>query len=358
VKNGTSAWTADELDQVYAAFGQLSEAEKGAIHDVTLSRERKCQETTAGGEVTAASYTYEIKETGKNQHVLVATMCVSDAAFNTPLAAQSGGTPGVIIHEVGHAIEKRAAKEADIAANTAVDEANRQTETLNASITSENKEFKAARDKYEKWTDAQQTTAGLTAYFRALDRIDKAINALDKWDPKVPSFAPDAQGKLQPVDERGDAEKAADEWLRKREDAWANLVDKQPGHPVLTDYAPVNRAQDEMVKAAKEHARLKAEAQSKNADLEKTLDKLGARTITARLKRFIDFAKANNVPSLSDYTDREWEKAQKSGDYETYWVEMFAEAFRLWKTQRDALKNQSPERAKLVEWFDKGNYLQ
>jgi hypothetical protein len=84
----------------------------------------------------------------------------------------------------------------------------------------------------------------------------------------------------------------------------------------------------------------------------------GGHEISRRLDAFAAVIDANQIGPLSwpgtqdeSYTARVLRIEGRARFYE----EMFAEAFSMWRTDREALQDQAPA---LVRWFDQGNHLQ
>ncbi|NNH06960.1 peptidoglycan-binding protein [Cellulomonas fimi] len=327
VRDGSASWTLPQLAKVHAAIAAVPAADRAALAGVDLVRERTL--TNAAGEPLAGLFSHRAAlAAGATTATRSASLSIADSAFAGDGlsfigdATRSGpASAHTIVHEVGHAVETKAQRDAQFATLQAQGAMNAEVARVNAAVLRHNAAGPAAFAAARRWTRAQQGQA--RAFLATVRTTSTRVNAVAQNDDP---------------DRNAAREAAARTAVQRRDAARAALP---AGHPALTDFAALLSAQDDWLTAAVARAQANATVHARRAD-EDVVTGGGGRS--QRLDDFVAVVNANSIPPLTEYARRNW-----PGHPE----EFFAEAYSFWRNDRQYLQTNAPA---LVTWFDGGGH--
>jgi hypothetical protein len=331
VKDGSAAWTLEELAKVLAAFQRLPSADRVALAGVDLIREHTLND--AKGNPLAGLFSHEASvKAGATSATRSDTLSIADGAFSGDALSfigdaksQSPASFQTILHEVGHAVETKGLREAQFASLQAQANLNGKIIAMNTAIQAANSATKAAFNTFNTYSNDQRKSA--TTYVNSVNAVTGKLNAMSSNNDVA---------KHQPL------EKAATQTLQARDAAKAALSKSNAGHPALTDFVSASSRQDDWFAAAKERAT--AHIQLNTAKVAETAVS-GAPGQSKRLKNFVDFVNKSKVEPVTEYAAKNWPAHPE---------EFFAEAYSLWLNDRVYLETNAKP---LVGWFDAGEHL-
>jgi hypothetical protein len=414
VSDGTAKWDPVELNKIAGAFALLRTSDRSALQGVELVRASTLDGGKACGMFTSSTSMSETAVTSEDK-LQIANCAFRDEGtkFVGGKTVQSPASYQAIVHEVGHAVARRALHEATVADMEAAlaqnqagkaltgagattkgfaDEYNAILEdlktlesdlaaarksknqaaiaTAQAAVDSKKKDKAAKKKQYEDANTAQK--AAQKTYDTAKvkveekDKVKKAAKApIGKYVFAASSKKTAATGLLNSAkrsaagykttdqDEsaayrdavegvataiakyttdaaaaEGDAlnalDSAVDPALNARTKAREALTTANPANPALKSFQPVESAQD--------------------AWLEAEMTLAYARFRTMRVEKFVEFVNANKISPFTQYAKETWPVKPE---------EFFAEAYSLWRTDPDFLKNSHRD---LFNWFEKSGY--
>ena len=341
VDDGSSQWSKEELEKVYAAFSRLPASDRTALQGVKLVRE---QTLTHDGQDLAGLFKHEAQlPQGGTSASRSDTLSLADKAFASDNISFIGdksnaavGSFETILHEAGHAVEQKALFDAQFSTMEAMAEENQNIATLNTKIASLNNVMSAFNN--EKSSAFQKVQSYTSPEKKACQGFLGAINKV--------TTALGAYSQNSTVSQHQNVEQKSNTAIQKRDAEKAKLNSK---NPALTDFAATLNRQDEWFTAAQKRAKAHTD---KEASTEKVKDRKakekkvsGSKNRSKRLDNFVGFVDKNKIPPLTDYAKKNWPK--KPGEF-------FAEAYSLWLNDRTYLQaNAQP----LVTWFDNGEHL-
>lgn len=398
VTSDTATWSLDDLNKVVAAFGFVK-GDKTALTGVELIRV-----DSLGGD-TAGEFNQEQSVTGTTV-VNNATLKLANKAFEGDpvrfVGDASKASPAsyeTIVHEVAHAIEKRARRDAVQAhnqaiakSNEAINKQNAVVNVLNPLVDASNKlvdEFNnattaAERAKIKPKLDAAKAkVAAAQKKFAAAEAVSTTAKqeAEDKKKlaeatllsaASTAALQTDSQAKKTNFDTAlATAQTAASKFVAADATAAASFIQAiSDATKAISDYvtaaavdgADVDAEDQKVLKAfekrdAESTALLKAApknpapgafgatvtAQDTWFTAERT--QAHAQKRTARLQKFVEFVTTNSISPFTPYAKKNW--PFKPGEF-------YAEAYSLWRTDPVYLKTNAQL---LFDWFEKGSYL-
>lgn len=416
VVDGDASWTAEELNIVAGAFALVPDKDKGVLQDVDLKRVAVIDATHAAQfslETAAVDETTTAASQTKTLSVGNATFASADKLFvgggQTPAQPRAYQT---IVHEVGHAVASKAVAVADLASakatiaanqaitksNEAIDATNNELPALNAlideynaivvklnatqnatdraTLESERKAKKAEVDAKQKEVDQlkKDQDAAKAAATTAKDAATKAkagaaatrvpASAVQAGMTNVKNLRATAGTALKAAQASAggfatadaDASKSyrdAVEAVSKELTDYTTEVEAGTADPdsrddsVKTAMATRDSEKDSLTKAAAGNPALAAFAPVETAQLTwanalKTQSRLPQRTL--RVQHFVDMINANKIVPFTPYAKENWPHNPE---------EFFAEAYSLWRTDKDYLKlNSEP----VFNWFEAGHH--
>lgn len=391
VTDGDAPWTVGELNLVLGAFARIPAADINALEGVVLKR---MHSLTVNGKTLAGLFEHNqgVQDTTVTNE---ATLNLADSVFPAVATNFAGGKSSevsasflTILHEVGHAVEVKQLRDASNARNKAIAERNEATgkyndandarnaevAPLNALAAEVNKlkapsqaaeraskmaEYNAQKAKFEKTkanADALNTKLekAKTAQTVATDKADSAT-ARPALEPSTTAAAAAAAAALTrakavaasrtaesdmyrtATDSASTALKDLASALNKKEfhetqksaaiaaiasaeSELENLKANHPTDPAITTFEPVTKAQRTW------------------------LDLLVASDQSKRLRKFVDFVKANKIVPFTKYAKDNWPSQPE---------EFFAEAYTLFLNDPEYLKANA---LALHDWFKNGSY--
>ena len=324
VRNGTGTWTLPDLTKTYAGLSRLPAADRSALKGVELIRELTLVDEK--GKALSGRFSFKEGVSGTTvideRQLLIANIAFDDDAKSFIGGAATAGPASfhTIVHEAGHAAEKKASLDAKRAESEALVSSNKAQDATNAAVATVNAEVKKAEKVFKGRPKATKTAAA--AYHSAVGKAVSAINA----------FANDNTNADHPKTEKPAADAIAARDAQKA---------KVPvGNPVPGDFATASKAQDDWFASGKVRAAARAKLSATRATLKTT----GGSGNTARVQAFVAFVKKEKIPPLTKYAKDNWPKHPE---------EFFAEAFSLWLNDPEYLKSQAPT---LKTWFDTGKH--
>jgi hypothetical protein len=341
-------WSPEEVDAVHEGLGLLSRVERDAIGP-GLSLVRVVSIPTRVGGVEPHALT----STGA-QLVNGTPTRVKKVEFGNQFTGQHSSMVRVVVHELGHLIDSARAHDTRVASMRATAAIEPARVAVNATRSPFAGIWNAAAGA--GGTVTRYTRPQVVAFSACLDAIELAVEAyLAMWET-ANQAAIATVIRDQPAREQALVTALAD---RDRE--WAALPISSPGHPAITDFRPVIDGLDAAVAAVRAYAAARiAQAQAAQAH---------AATVTGvdpdeRSNRLVEFER---VVDANGYGPLRWpDGPPEARDSYTGLVlrhqgrasflrEMFADAFSMWRTEREALRDQAPL---LVSFFDNGRHLQ
>ena len=322
VKDGKGKWTLEHLSKTWAALSRLPTDDRLALNGVQLIREKKLAGDQTGRFEAKTGMTSDGKKVIDERQLLIA-----DAAFARDATSFVGGTAATgpasfltIVHEAGHAVEKKAALDAKRAEGEAILTSTSADAAAAKAATAVKKAAPKADAAFSKRPAAVQTAA---AAYR--DAVKKATTAIE-------AFADDTSDADHP-----DTEKPAADAITARN---AELAKLPKGSPAGGDFAKLSKAQDDWFAAALKRAAARAALSAKRT----ALAKAGGIDDSARMQAFVAFVTKESIPRLTKYAEDNWPGKPD---------EFFAEAYSLWLNDPEYLQSQAP---KLKAWFDAGKH--
>jgi hypothetical protein len=313
LRNGASSWSVAELNKVYDALAKLPAGDVAALKGVTLAREKTLTAdkpaSTAPGEeapkeekveaLDGKFVTRQKIDTGATEFTDEVELQLADSAFNS--AAQTEET---LFHETGHAVASKARRDA----------------------------FRGqlkATAKFNKRVDEQAAT-------------DSALtSAANTMNPVATDASAIANQVNDLVKQRGVAKTKAD-----KDAIDAQIKELKKEHAELSKkLAPLKEAHKK-AQAADTTAISNKDAAEKAKDTAvETADKTKAASgAHLPVQRFVDFVAEKKIPPITKYAAKHWPSEPE---------EFYAEAYSLYRTNPDGLKEKSTE---LFNWFKGGNY--
>lgn len=397
--DGTASWSDAEISDVAAALAMLPAADKPALKGVELIRVQSlganAGEFSVGGGVAKGATAVTAKPSLK----------LADSAFPKTALQFYGGSKGtvpasfqIILHEVGHAVEKevyRAAREALdkalINVNVAVGPLNetvaalkpltekrtdlymkykaatdaKDKEALRKKIEALDAKIKPLRTRYEsrraKYDTAETTGAAKKA---DVEKTRVAAATVQPFETDAAAKKPSAAGSLTAAKAAVQA-LAADEvtssaaYTKAVEDTAAAITtfatdaaaDKGTiddlDSVVLAKVAARDAARDALAKSTPGHKALAAlapAATAQDAWLEAERVLARARKRTLRVQKFIDLVTTNNIQRFTKYSEENWTLKPE---------EFYAEAYSLWRVDPQFLETNYKV---VYDFFQNGDY--
>lgn len=313
LRNGASSWSVAELNTVYDALAKLPAGDVASLKGVKLAREKtltadkpasappdeeapkeKKEESLDGKFVTRQEIA-----TGATEFTDEAEIQLADSAFSS--AAQTEET---LLHEAGHAVASKASRDAfrgqlkaTAKFNKSVDE---QAVTDSALTTAADAMNPVATDAN---AIANQVNALLKQKAAAKTKADK--DAIDAQLKDLRKEHAELSKKLSPLKEAHKKAQTADTTATSNRDAAEKAKDT------------AREAADKTKASSGEHL---------------------------PVQRFVDFVTEKKIDPITKYAADHWPSEPE---------EFYAEAYSLYRTNPDALKEKSAE---LFNWFKGGNY--
>jgi len=384
---------------VAAAFALVPAGDRAALKGVELIRV-----DSLGGD-TAGEFGHE-QSVADTTVVNTATLKLADKAFKGDPVSFVGdagkASPAsyqTIVHEVAHAIERKAKRDAVHAhhqamakRNEAVNKQNQAKDVLNPLVDASNalveefntattaaeqakikpkldaakakaaaarKTFDAAKTKTDAATkdaaDKEKLAAATLLSAAAMTALLADSQAKKKSSDSTLAAAQTAAKSFDPADATAaatfttavdDATKAISDYVTAAAVDGADL-DAEAGK-VLNAFEKRDVERTALLKAAPKNPAPgafdpAATAQESWFAAERT--QAHAKKRTARLQKFVDFVTANNISPFTPYAKKNW--PFKPGEF-------YAEAYSLWRTDPTYLKTNAKD---LFAWFEKGSYL-
>jgi hypothetical protein len=342
VREDDANWDADLLQGVADALATLSDAERAAVSGVTFVRVRETK--VKGGDRDAqAVHHFDVSSQPGQPPVDVKEIMVGDSA--TSLRRE--GLVSLIIHELGHGIEESVRTEARFQVFQA-------EYNYNQAFDANNRSHMPFADAYNAFGSKKYPDTEIRAARPFLTPLDDAAKAYQEL--RALAGKPD---DADVVAQHGALDAALTSALARRDAEWAKLTAAPSDSALVADgkllLPKFDAAVADLRKLIDTRVRRKAAA---DADT-KAIGAIGGHEVPARLVAFKQVVDAESIEPLSwphtageSYTanvrrvehDKPWR----------YYEEMFAEAFAMWKTDKQALHDQAPA---LERWFDQGNHL-
>ena len=311
------AWSAEELSRVHEAWSQLTPGERANLKGLDLKRDGQAPADVSaankGSGQVAGLYEPNV-EADANGRKAAPSITYYDAAFpkpeNTPESRRS--SMHVILHEAGHAVEKRAYDDAMAASNAAV-------EKLNPIVGEEkqaNADLKAAQAPLNKGLHAEKTPAHIKEG-KAFVAADNAMRA--------------AEGQLDAAKtpaQLAKANAAMDKAVAQLDAATAGMSADNPAASAVQTYADARKAR---------------------ADVGRRYGDASVGYETAHAQEAALGAKGN-TKTIADFSKSIKGDKPVSGYGGTAPDENFAEAFALYRRDPATLQANNP---KTYAWFAK-----
>ncbi|HET7502158.1 MAG TPA: DUF4157 domain-containing protein [Kofleriaceae bacterium] len=318
----------DELNKVAAAWSKLSPAEAAALEGYALIRTdtltgpdgKPAAGLTTTGDVIAPD---RLSSTRQREIRFADLAFAGDAvSFVGDTENAAPASADTILHEAGHAQERKAkvdAESAHVEAEMATNVADKQYS-----------------DQHQKASDtmtaAEASVSKLNRTKRAASKgyVDAFRAAFDAIDAPTAEQDPTKVAALL---------QAADAAVQARNTARDALKDG----PAVAAYATALTEQDALLAAVK--ALMAARQTVDTAEASQTAARDPTGTQSARVQRFVDFVNTKGIKPFTDYAKRNWP---------AHPGEFYAEAFALWHADPKFLASSFPE---LKKWFDAGEHL-
>jgi hypothetical protein len=325
-------WSLADLNKVAAAWSRLR-PDEAALEGYSLIRTDDTLHTPDG--TPAAGLTSTGNVVAKDQLSSTRTLEIrfADRAFNDDSVSFVGDikdaapvSTQTILHEAGHAQERKLSADADSAYVEAQVARSRDSGAANTQEEAARIETKKAQAGWAKLKGAQKTAS--KAFVDAFLAVSDAIEAMRE--------APDATN-AEPLRQAARAAVAARD---KRKDA------VPASNPVLALFGPALNAQDAYLAAAEALLASRQAVETTKTRAETARDPTGKHS--ARLQRFIDFVgkpRTKPIKPFTKYARDHWPANPE---------EFYAEAFSFWRADPKFLGSASPD---LKKWFDDGEHL-
>jgi hypothetical protein len=332
VRDETAQWRPFQLERMHEALSLLSPAERAIIRGSTLVRVDHTGVMVAGVEAQAYFELGMRPMPNDQPPQRVRNLRVGNHAIDL----QASDLVALIVHELGHAIEVHARQQAQFASESAGAEANRQIAVVVAADSALVAAHNAATQLPTAYSNPDYTAS--VSFRRAAEDVTTAIQTLSRINAGTIAQRAQLEGDLT-------------QKLAARDSARSQLNLSAPQNPALTDYAALLTTQDAAAAAARERARLIVARIDRGREEDAVTANLGTERISARLNAFITVVRQHSIGPLTPYARMVHDA---NGDTAPYFQEQFAEAFRLWRTERSTLEYSAPD---LVRWFDAGGHL-
>lgn len=323
-------WADDEVAVVRDALAMLDEREAAEIRGTTFVRTHETPVTVGGSRAEAVHRVGVFTQAGHLR--MLQEVHLSDAA----VLLRHSALVAMTLHELGHVIEQGPRNHARFAVMTA--EADLELQRAEAWIVDRElvKEYTAATARINAMSAPDRDVASDSVAL--VERAALAYAALRDLP------------ELADVDfdrDRARREATLTDVLTRRDRAQAQLAARAADNPALTELASTINLENTAAAAVRTWSQLRSRVRAAKTRLAATS---AAGDISTRLHAFITTIDASHIGPLSDYTAKISLTEQRS----QLQIEMFAESFSLWKTDRPALRRAAPD---LAAWFEQGNHL-
>ena len=341
VTEESSNWSADELDSVNEAMALLTADERGQIPGLTFVRVASTG-IQGGGLDAQAAHQFGVIG-GAAQPTRVRRILVADSFANLRGHQQVS----LLAHELGHSIEGARALEARFAieqARAAIDPARSEADRVGHLFVDG---FNAAQGRIASYPPAANRAAA--PFLDALGAAAQAFVGLRDL-ANVPAIA-------DLIRDRPGRDAALTAALTARDTAWAQLQATAPDNPAIADNRDVITRMDAAVAALRAYLTTRVQLQTTTEAHDATVTRQGGTERSRRLAELAAIVDRENLRELRWPGDREESYTSRVLRREgpaRFHEEMFAEAFSMWRTNRQALQDQAPA---LVRFFDDGGHL-
>ena len=323
-------WSPDDLNKVAAALARLTPDEAAALEGYSLIRTDDTLQTLDGKPAAGLTTTGDVAAKDRLSSTRAREIRFADRAFAGDSVSFVGdikdaapASAQTILHEVGHAQERKLSADADSAYVEAQVARNRDSGAANTQEDAVRSETEKALAGWAKLKGAQKTAS--KAFVDAFRAVSRAIEAT-----REASDATNAEPLRQ-------AARAAVAARDKRRDA------VPASNPALALFGSALNAQDAYLAAAEALLSSRQAIESTKTRAEAASDPTGKHS--ARLQRFVDFVGAKRIKRITQYAEDYWPANPE---------EFYAEAFSIWRTDPKFLGSASPD---LKKWFDDGEHL-
>jgi hypothetical protein len=325
-------WKIGELSKVEQAFARLKPDDIAALEGVDLIRTDKIVDPNDSTRELSGLFSHaERVATGATSASRSASIRLADLAFAGDRVSfvgdKAGAAPGsfeAILHEVGHAVETKAQRDATFAAAEATAKLNAADQAVNGAAATFNSAAQQARARMNGYS--RQDRRAMVGYLNAFNAVIAALNQFGQ------STAAQSAAR----------QTAAQQAINNRNARRASLQTTAPNHPALTDFAQAETRQNEWFEAAKARVAPRAAFEQARAARARTEVTEGGRS--RRLQNFVTFVTRNRIDPLTDYARRNWPNHPE---------EFFAEAYSLWLNDPTYLKSNAKD---LFDWFEQGQH--
>jgi Domain of unknown function (DUF4157) len=326
-------WSPADLNKVAAAFSRLHPDEAAALEGYSLIRTDDTLQAPDGKPAAGLTTTGNVPAKDQLSSIRTREIRFADRAFAGDSVSFVGdikdaapASTQTILHEVGHAQERKLSADADSAYVEAQVARNRDSGAADTEEEAVRSETKKALAGWAKLKGAQKTAS--KAFVDAFHAVSRAIEAMRE--------APDAT-KAEPLRQEARTAVAARD---KRKGAVPD------SNPALTLFGPALNAQDAYLAAAEALLSNRQAVETTKTRAEAASDRTGKRS--ARLQRFVEFVgkpRIKPIKPITQYAQDNWPAKPE---------EFYAEAFSIWRTDPKFLSSASPD---LKKWFDDGEHL-
>jgi Domain of unknown function (DUF4157) len=326
-------WSPADLNKVAAAFSRLHPDEAAALEGYSLIRTDDTLQAPGGKPAAGLTTTGNVPAKDRLSSIRTREIRFADRAFAGDSVSFVGdikdaapASTQTILHEVGHAQERKLSADADSAYVEAQVARNRDSGAADTEEEAVRSDTKKALAGWAKLKGAQKTAS--KAFVDAFHAVSRAIEAMRE--------APDAT-KAEPLRQEARAAVAARD---KRKDAVPD------SNPALALFGPALNAQDAYLAAAEALLSGRQAVETTKTRAEAASDPTGKRS--ARLQRFVEFVgkpRIKPIKPITQYAQDNWPAKPE---------EFYAEAFSIWRTDPKFLSSASPD---LKKWFDDGEHL-
>jgi hypothetical protein len=342
VREDGANWDADLLQRVADALALLKGPELAAVSGITFVRVPDTG-IKGGGLDADAAHKLEVSQPDKTKApTFIKEILIADSAINM----RTDRLVSLIVHELGHAIEESARVQARFEIFNSEFE---YSQAIAATNRTHNPFAKAM-------TDFGQVSFPI-ADFRAAKAFFAANNAaLDAYVAlrKLNTLPDDTDV----VKQQGPLDAALTAALAQLDAEWQNLNTSAPGNAVIAAYQPVKPLFDAAVADSRAVIQARVHRANAAATDKKVTGKIAGQEASARLIAFKAIVDKEGYQQLSwpgdqdPYTARV--RREESAKPWRFYEEMFAEAFSMWKTDKQRLHDQAPE---LEKFFERQDHL-
>jgi hypothetical protein len=323
-------WADDEVAVVRDALAMLDDREVAEIQGTMFVRTHETPVTVGGSQAEAIHRVGVFTQAGRPR--LLQEVHLSDAAA----LLRHDALVAMTLHELGHVIEQAPRNHARFAVMTAEADLELQRAeawTVDRALV---KEYTAATARINAMSASDRDVA--SDFVALVERAALAYASLRDLP------------ELADVDfdrDRARREATLTDVLVRRDRARAQLAARAADNPALTELAPTIKLENTAGTAVRTWSQLRSRVRAATTRLVATS---AAGDISTRLHAFIATMDANHIGPISDYTA----KISLTEKLSQFQIEMFAESFCLWKTDRPGLRRAAPD---LATWFEQGNHL-